>query len=667
MHRRTLVASGLAGLLPGIGRAAAATPTPTPASPAAPAPAAASPAAIRPSAPREALLIPGKRSLRQRVLSRPGVVPAASPGAAAAGAALPPLTQLFVFAEANAPDGTPWIEVGRGQRGATLGWLAKARAIPWYHTLTASFRNPAGREPTLFFRERAPLIALLGGQHAEVEAHKLATIARHPPVPADFPVIAAEPETYVDILKSFYLLPILKADMLSMQDGRQFTALEVASLPLTPDPPPATADFTVGVAFVIDTTQSMDPYIDRVRDLLNTLVTQTSHEPGHKTRYALVGFRNNLAVQPRLEYLTKVFARFADNADPEKFRARIADVHAAHADSLSFSEDSFAGVMTAVQDLDWGDIAAKVIVLVTDAASRPANDPHSSTRMTAAQIGEQVHNAGAALMVLHLLTPAGAANHAFAASQYRVLSSVPFPNLGPQYFPVATGDANAMQGIARKVTEAFRAMLAQPNMHPPAPAQAPGEAQHQAPDPQRQAALLGYAMRLAWLGRRDRAAAPDIVRGWTTDGYRGRNPGECLEVRVLLSRNQLNDLSQSLQWIVDHGREAMPNPGVLFDDLQTVSAHLLRDPERLRAGPIGSLGDLLGEYLDDLPYLSRVALMDRDTWLATPGSAQDEFLTHLDSYIRTYHQFEISPIWTNLLGSGDRGDEVFPVPLSLLP
>ena len=36
-----------------------------------------------------------------------------------------------------------------------------------------------------------------------------------------------------------------------------------------------------------------------------------------------------------------------------------------------------------------------------------------------------------------------------------------------------------------------------------------------------------------------------MVRAWAPDGYKGANPPECLEVRVLLTRNQLMQLARA--------------------------------------------------------------------------------------------------------------------------
>ncbi|WP_439577816.1 hypothetical protein [Elioraea sp.] len=605
---------------------------------------------------REALLMEGKRTLRQRVLSRPGASPVAAPGAAAGGEALNPLTPLYVFARHAAPGGATWLEVGRAARGTPLGWIPAERAIEWRHTMTAVFHNPAGRARTLFFRERDPLVAMLGGAAVDAEAQRLAEIAARPPVPDDFPVIAAEPTTHVDIARQFYLLPILQAEEIVFQDGRDFRIVEVASVPVG-EAPPDEREFTVGVAFVVDTTLSMDPYIDRVRASLTRIVRSVAGTPlGARARFALVGFQNSLEVQPRLDYVSKIFATFEDGADPETFVRKIGEMRATNVDSLSFDEDSFAGIVAAMDRLDWSDIAARFIVLVTDAGNR--RDRFSATGLGPAELRELARARDTAIMALHLRTPQGRRNWASAERQYVPLTTR--PNLGTAYFPVENGDPEAFGRQVESLTAMLLRMAEQGGAAPP-PAAGAGER-----DIAAQAALLGHAMRLAWLGRRDRAAAPDLVRGWAADRYRPE--ADNLEIRVLLTRNQLNDLAQAVKLIIDEGRAHMLDEAGVFERLRTVAAHLARDPARLRERGLETLGGVLGEYLDDLPYVSEIAALDRDTWRRMGAGRQTEMLDTLEQRLRAYEEFSRSrELWVSFDGGRDPGEEMFPVPLAMLP
>lgn len=613
---------------------------------------------------RRALLMEGKRTLHQRVLTRPAATPRPEPGRPSQGEPLPPLSPLFVYARRDGPDGRPWIEVGRASQGpsqsATLGWIPAAEALDWPHTLTAVFQNPAGRARTLFFAQRDPLIALLGGREPFAEAQRLAQQAARPP--ADFPVVAMEPATHIDSRSQFYLLPILQAEQITFQDGREYRALEVASLPVSQAPPPPAVEFALDVAFVVDTTLSMQPYIERVRAALNQVVTSARQGPPRRTRYALVGFRNSLEAQPRLDYLVRPFARFADNLDPAGFARRAAEMAATEVDSLSFNEDSFAAIRGTIQDLDWGPGHGRVIVLVTDAGSRLPTDRYSGTGLGPVELGRIAEESGTAIMVVHLRTPQGRNNHRFAEQQYATLSALPLPVLGRQYFPVENGDAEAMNLVVRDLIRGFDAISADRQAARP-PGQAPAA-------PEDRAALIGHAMRLAWLGRQERAAAPDIIRAWAADRYRQGEPPENLDVRVLLTRNQLNTLGETLRTIIRAFRENALDTDAMYDRLQQTAAALARDPDRLRQRGLEQLGDLLGEFVDGLPYRSNIASISREVWRGMDPGERDETMNELESRVRAYQDFNATPqLWwpASPRNARDAGEQMFLVPLSLLP
>src|SRR5690606_40505055 len=88
----------------------------------------------------------------------------------------------------------------------------------------------------------------------------------------DSPVAAIQPDGFIDIRRNFYLVPILSHEdvLVGAHQGR---LLRVASVPLR-DPSPAEDPYRAGIVFVIDTTQSMRPYIDRTREIMRDVDAQ---------------------------------------------------------------------------------------------------------------------------------------------------------------------------------------------------------------------------------------------------------------------------------------------------------------------------------------------------------------------------------------------------------
>jgi serine/threonine-protein kinase PpkA len=264
-------------------------------------------------------------------------------------------------------------------------------------------------------------------------------------------------------------------------------------------------------------------------------------------------------------------------------------------------------------------------------------------------------------------TPQGRSNHQFAEQQYTTLSAAPFPALGPQYFPVENGDAEALSRQVRGVIAALRAIADQGQTG--AAAASPAVSQNNGAAAG--AMQIGHARRLAWLGRQDRATAPDVLRAWASDRYRQGEPPENLELRVLLTRNQLNDLGQVLRAIIDAGRTVgMLDSNAMFERLQSTAAALARDPERLRSRGLEQMGDLLGEFLDGLPYLTNIASIDRATWRAMSPGERDELLSELETRLRAYADFNRTPeLWwpSDARDARAAGEQMFAVPLALLP
>ena len=188
---------------------------------------------------REPLLIPGKKSLFQRVITRPGAVLSASPGAATeppagqqsgpqAGQAIPGFAVFYVYARQGGETG--WIEVGKTAAGRTEGWIPAAKAIDWKHTMIGAFTNPAGRQPVLFLNNEQAARQLILAPDAGDQARRMRAAAEATP-PQQSPVIAVEPERFINIRDNFYLMPILSAQRLERETGAAPRLLEVITAP----------------------------------------------------------------------------------------------------------------------------------------------------------------------------------------------------------------------------------------------------------------------------------------------------------------------------------------------------------------------------------------------------------------------------------------------------
>lgn len=641
---------------------------------------------------RTPLLMEGKKTLHQRVLTRPGAALAPAPGSTAKGTELPALSILYVYDRKTVGD-AEWLEVGPNSRGEVKGWVKADATLPWKQQLTLAFTNPAGRDRALLFKDKAGVLSVLESADPGTAAKPLLAAATKPPLPANSPVVSVEPETHVDFNKRFYLLPILQAEEAYHGAGFPVRVLEVASVTARPEKAPEKApdkpapdrtlalrNFTANVVFVIDSTISMDPYIDRTREAVRRIYARVAEAGlGSKVHFGLVAFRSSTTATPGLEYVSRLFADPNKVANGEAFLAQVKGLSQAKMSSARFDEDAFAGVMTALRDIDWSEAGGRYVVLVTDAGALKGGDPLSETKLDAEQVRLEAEQRGAAIYTLHLKTPAGKSGHAQAQAQYQALSFNRALNK-PLYYDVEAGSVErfgaTVDALADAIVNQVKA-AADGKMSEDNPAAAPEKApENKTPekDPAKRAAddarLVGRAMQLAYLGRVEGTEPPRLLRAWIADRDFAKPDLATTDVRVLLNKNQLSDLKQAVTGIVDAGQAAQLTPDDFFKRLRSAAAVLGRDPNQMNRPDALKLGDLglLGEYLDDLPYKSKVMSIDQPTWSRWSIGEQQAFLDELERKLRLYQLYhDDTARWIALDEGGNVADAVFPVPLEALP
>ena len=638
-----------------------------------------------PAATRTPLLMPGTTSLWQRVLTRPGAKAAAEPGQASAGPEIPALSMLFVYGRAKSGD-ADWIEIGTTPGGQTLGWIPAAEAIDWKQTMVVLFTNPVNRDRALFFNADDPLLTLMEAPDAGARAAALRQAAETHALPPDSPVTAIEPSAWIDPAKNFYLLPILNWTDGYFASGFSGLALEVAATslqekpeqaePAKPDPQVAAKlleGYRAGVVFVVDTTISMEPYVARTRATIEALTGKlAASEEGDRVSFGLVGFRDVMPDGSPDGYITKVFATLADGHDRASFLGRLDAASASTADNLDFREDALAGVKAALDDIDWTDVAGRFVVLVTDASPRRASDPYSSTHLDPDQLRLLAQSKGAALMVIHLKTPAGKADHQAAEDAYTPMTA--YPNIGSLYFPIEGGDVRTFGTVIDRISETILRQM-------DTDTQVAGEAPPAAPSPAKPAAeasesafaragLVGRAMQLAYLGRMEGNQPPRLFSAWVSDRDIANSARKTLDVRVLITRNQLSDLQATLKAIIDAGESTRVAPNDFFRQLRSAAATMARRPEGVGGENARRLADLglIGEYLEGLPYRSRIMELSEDDWLSWSFGQQRQFLDDLEAKVALYRQiYDNTDLWIALDGDRSGGEAVSPIPLDALP
>ncbi|MCA1178733.1 MULTISPECIES: vWA domain-containing protein [unclassified Pantoea] len=623
------------------------------------------------------LLQEGKKTLFQRVLTTPGCQLGTEAGDDK-GPLQPAFSSFYVYQKADV-NGKSWVKVGPDSYGKTIGWLPQSCTVDWKMQLTLAFTNPANRDRLVFFKDKKSLDDILNAPDpVSVVAPLRAHLKRDGHADG---VLAQEPEYFVDLQKQFYLLPILSGEEVMTESGFYTRLLNVASVSKA-DPNEKSADdvkqlkgFNASVVFVIDSTISMGPYIDRTKEAVNKIYDKIKQEHlQDQVKFGLVSFRSSTKAVPGLEFTSKIFADPNQVKDGEDFLKKVAGLKEAKVSSSLYDEDAYSGVMSAIDNIDWSPFGARYIVLITDAGAIDGSNKLSATGLDAKQLRLEAGNKGIAIYTLHLKTPSGKEDHAKAEGQYRDLSNFDSTQSN-LYQSVDAGNLKTfgqqVDTLAGAITEQVKAAY----MGDAAIGSAlysKDEGKKPTPEDKllEDTALIGHAMQLAWLGKKNDTQAPLVFTAWISDRDLIKQNIPTTDVRVLLTKRQLSDLSDVVSQILQAANEGMISPNKMFERLRTVAATMGADPNQLKQQDNAKINDLgvLGEYLADLPYKSDVLNLDEETWKSWDGLSQEKFIRTLSTKLRYYQKYNADvDRWVELAKGSDPRDRVYPVPLEMMP
>jgi serine/threonine-protein kinase PpkA len=627
------------------------------------------------------LLIPGKRSIYQQVITHPGanLYATASNSAPILESRIKPFSVYYVYQRTSADD-TDWLNVGLSSSCELSGWVKEDKISEWRQALTLIFTEREGRQPVLFFKDLEALDQVAGSASPSEEALQLASqfeaiqLENSSP-PKDYPILAMEPSEEAVSRKRFYLMPIFQT--VELFEGVKF--LEVASVDPGTWQLPEESDLRTSIVFVIDTTISMKPYIDRTREAVRNIYDAIQKAGlADKVAFGLVAFRSSTEKTPGLDYVSKVLSDLRDGRQRTEFENALAGAEEAKVSSHSFNEDAFAGLKTALDELNWAPYQSRIMLLITDAGPIRNDDPYSSTGMNEAEVADMATAKGVRTFVLHLRTPLAEKrnNINYAEARYRALTGQSDSAIGDLYLPIDASDAETgvqtfgrvVEGVGAQMVRLVKAASTGERLQmPDQPSSTTGGVVAEA---ERKAAILGYAMQLEFLGRRGKVQAPQVVTSWVSDMDLVRPDTPSFKVTVLLSKNQLSDLYQRLRVILDQAqRTKRTGARDFFQGILSAAAQISRDPTQFSLKPNQNLGQLglLGEFLDDLPYRSSIMRLTEEDWYRMSVGEQQALVDDIKSKIRRYQQYNNDVSNWLSFGSPDPGDSVYRVPLSMMP
>ncbi|MFD3189416.1 vWA domain-containing protein [Sedimentitalea sp. HM32M-2] len=608
------------------------------------------------------LLVEGRKTVYQRVLTRPGALHHAAPEAAPT-RGYPAFQPLYVYAEQPG-----WFQVGPSVSGGPAGWVEAGSVVPWKQNIVAAFTNGAGRQRQFLFDSEERLRTLMEHESLrEMQTRMLAEVAAGA-VPESRGIVAAEPPEFVNIVDQLYLMPILDFTQdLHPLNYEENLLMKVASVPLREDGKPASAsaaNFDAGIVFVFDTTQSMDPYIQRTQAAVEQVVQNLrGTEIGDRVQFGVVAFRDSPEAAPELQYRTRTLLPLQRRQDQTPVVATIrAATRVAQANSPGFNEDSLAGVEDAVDLTDWSGggadpFDARIVILITDAGPKDVRDPNARSRIGAKELQRNAQDKGVAIMTLHLQTPAGGpAQHAYAAAQYRDLSRFHDDTF---YYGIEDGSPQAFQATVTRLVTALTDVIrvARNEQRVLAPEEAGPELVN-----------LGLALQLAYLGRLKGTQAPDVIEGWVSEKAVEDPTRLAIEPRLLVTKNELATMADLLSQLLTLGEQSRgaDDAASFFTQVRDVVARMAQNPDRLVNTGSDTLGGAL-EFLEDLPYESQLMLTTQERW-AQSAMNRRAILDGMRQKLVQYRKWLLDPaVWTPLYDGAPDGEYVFAMPFDVLP
>jgi serine/threonine-protein kinase PpkA len=598
--------------------------------------------------------------------------------------------------------GQTYLAVGR-TADRQEGWVDQVQTEEWNSMLVMQYAPMGKRRPVTFWNGPEPLRDILdshfnGPQMAQAlyqditkgNYDRSSVLAIEPPRPVSvdtrpyfMPIIDHVPAQFDDIdLTEVFLLKLAMVNLKSRARDQVTTEKEIreAEAGLNTQ---ALKEFRTGVIFVVDSTMSMGPYIDGVRDFMRSFRKQTKElQFDDRMGFGLIGYRDTIEKDKRVGYTTQTFLPLEMQINDEEFETAVTQIKASAVSTTDWREDAFAGIEDALSQTDWSQYDARYVVLVTDAGPRVLGDALArNTSLGPRSIGRRAEKQGVSLSIVHMLTEAGKQNHRSATSAYTELTRARGGSV-PAYFTVR-GDGparfrEALKDLARELAKPLNRLRQGEVVNADQSKEIFDgntfrtlEGVEGAPvvineERGREALADGIISELfrfqqEYLGELEGGEAPDFYRAWVADRDLVDPRIASMAVKVLITRNQLSDFTARLRDLVTRLDTKQTGALDAFSTIVDVSSRASVDPN----AAVGQA--LMPDYIARLPYKSDFLSMELEEWADLGAQQQGEILKTVKDRINLFEEIaQTEAGWLDLPGRNG-GLAVYPLALDDLP
>ncbi|MEO1857186.1 MAG: vWA domain-containing protein, partial [Rubritalea sp.] len=597
-----------------------------------------------------------------------------------------------VVAEANV-GGVTWFQVTSeavprpkpvGWSPQVLGWMSDDEVVPWNQALVMKFTSPLGRSRSLFFSDSAILESMvkLGSDDRIKKTKELrapllnsaANMVKDPSIVGIEPILNLRKKReavifpildYKEVRFKSPPLPTLVLQIAAKNAGKGNTATKLP----------------VDVVFVMDTTGSTGPYI---RGVLQAAQEASKDMVGNKTdmKFGLVGYRDNL------NYLKKKFSRnpsklaeinsmdysvktlTPDLVSLQDFVGILKDTEpVAKLTPDDVAEEVFEGIYQASVNVKWRPKAVKLIILIGDAPGHAADHLQSISGQDEMLLRAEMVRRNIGLFAIHIAKSKSGANYDKETKRQFMEVSRKDPQGSlvkgsgqAHYYSIDASDMNGfknnLKGIFSEIKKSIDLVVE------------PKSSQDDVLTAGSTGSISDLIFDQASILLSDPDAPLSDFKGWTTDDALNEPGRKAMTPMILLTKDQLNQLNDSLKNIIRAGndfknsRKGGASSLDFFDMLQRNSGQVMKDPSAM------NYKDVFGvpAGIDQLPYKSRILYLTREDFRQMGADNLNSLMFDLDR-MRTHYQnlLRDQDAWKELVKGCALKDRVAGLELDMLP
>jgi hypothetical protein len=516
--------------------------------------------------------------------------------------------------KAKTKDGFYRIASGTSESNV-VGWVKESAVVEWPHLQVLGFAKRAERDPAHFFTTQQGVESYL------VDGDITDAISREP-----------------DGVEILSLLPILVESKTKVH-GEETRVFQVAYIH-TADPnnifvsyqpkesitlPQIQRELTLDIVFVIDTTSSMTPYIEAAKEVIRKIAAAVNANQNVKgrVRLGLVGYRDKGD-----EYTSKILCTLESGTNLAAFESALGRTKAEGGGDNP--EQVFAGIRTAITEMNWNDVANRHIILIGDA---PNHDDEKSlvsaeTVLAAAQPGASSGDVEALLqhITIHTLhvgegsdTESDLCRHQFAS----LAAGRDFAGISANTSSVSSFMSSLVTTLTNRVDDTEHAIR--------------GEVDELEVKMNPNAGSIGAV--LQYLGKEE------LVGAAFASGYAGEidaKGNRTVEPFVLVGRNDLRMFNSALGFfctlLEDAGEPGSKDVSKILDGLKNLAVQLNYDGEITAKTPLRELAELIlglpvkSPVFDMTPEgIAAMSQKDFESWIEQVSASHALIDGHLEN------------------------------------